>query len=50
MSRCKTEVTNKLKNDYQKIGQTQKEYMNSLSFYRINDAGHKIYRWTNPNL
>lgn len=44
-----TEVTNKFKNNYQKSGQTQKEYMNSLNFYRINDAGHKIYRWTNPN-
>lgn len=39
------EITNKYKSEYSKLGLTQKEYMNSKGFYRINDAGHKIYRW-----
>ena len=40
-----TEVTNKFKKEYSKLGQTQKEYMNKKGFYRINDAGHKIFKW-----
>lgn len=42
-----TEITNKFRKEYSKLGMTQKEYMNSKDFYRINDAGHKIFRWKN---
>lgn len=40
-----TEVTNKFRKEYAKLGQSQKEYMNNMDFYRINDAGNKIFRW-----
>lgn len=40
-----TEVTNKFKKEYQKLGMSQQEYMNSKGFYRITDAGNKVYTW-----
>lgn len=40
-----TEVTNKFRKEYSKLNMTQKEYMNSKDFYRINDAGNKIFKW-----
>lgn len=40
-----TAVTKKFKKEYEKLGITQQEYMNSKRFYRINDAGNKIYEW-----
>lgn len=40
-----TEVTNKFRKEYSNLGLTQKEYMNSKGFYRINDAGHKVFKW-----
>lgn len=41
-----TSVTSKFKKEYDRLGQTQQEYMNSKRFYRINDAGNKIFEWT----
>lgn len=40
-----TAITSKFKKEYNKLGQTQQEYMNYKRFYRINDAGNKIYEW-----
>lgn len=40
-----TEITNKYKREYEALNQTQKEFMNNRGFYRINDAGHKIFKW-----
>lgn len=40
-----TEVTNKFKDEYQKLGMSQQEYMNSKGFYRITDAGNKVFTW-----
>lgn len=40
-----TEATNKFRKIYSGLGMTQKEYMNSKGFYRINDAGHKVFKW-----
>lgn len=40
-----TTVSQKYSKEYKRLGQTQQEYMNSKHFYRINDAGNKIYKW-----
>ena len=40
-----TAITSKFKSEYDKLGQTQQEYMNSKRFFRINDAGNKIFEW-----
>lgn len=37
-------VSRKFGKTYRKLNLSQKEYMNSIGFYRINDAGHKIYK------
>ena len=44
--------TQKASQEYQKNGKefkSCKEYFNSKKWYRINDAGNKIWVWTNPN-
>lgn len=40
-----TACTSKFKKEYEKLGMTQQQYMNSKRFYRINDAGNKIFEW-----
>lgn len=40
-----TSCTSKFKKEYEKLGMTQQQYMNSKRFYRINDAGNKIFEW-----
>lgn len=40
-----TEVTNKFKKEYENLGLSQKKFMNERNFYRINDAGNKIFVW-----
>ena len=40
-----TQVSKKYKKEYDKLGLTQQEFMNKKRFYRINDAGNKIYEW-----
>lgn len=40
-----TTVTQKFRKEYEELGLTQQQYMNSKRFYRINDAGNKIFEW-----
>lgn len=40
-----TAVSYKFRKEYEAAGQTQQQFMNSKRFYRINDAGNKIYEW-----
>lgn len=40
-----TSCTAKFRDEYESLGMTQQEYMNSKRFYRINDAGNKIFEW-----
>lgn len=40
-----TAVSSKFRKEYEAAGQTQQQFMNSKRFYRINDAGNKIYEW-----
>ena len=40
-----TACTAKFRDEYESLGMTQQEYMNSKRFYRINDAGNKIFEW-----
>lgn len=40
-----TACTSKFKKEYEKLRMTQQQYMNSKRFYRINDAGNKIFEW-----
>lgn len=44
-----TTCSSRFKAIYQELGLSQKEYMNSLGFYRINDAGNKIFVWKNDD-
>lgn len=44
-----TQVTNKYMKEYSKLGLTQKQFMNEKGFYRITDAGNKVFRWININ-
>lgn len=40
-----TACSAKFRSEYESLGMTQQEYMNSKRFYRINDAGNKIFEW-----
>lgn len=40
-----TSISRMYKKEYEAEGQTQQQFMNSKRFYRINDAGNKIYEW-----
>jgi hypothetical protein len=40
-----TTCTLKFQAKYKELGMSQQEYMNSLGYYRINDAGNKVFIW-----
>lgn len=40
-----TTCSKKFGKEYQKLGKTQQEFMNAMGFYRINDAGSKLFLW-----
>lgn len=40
-----TTISQRYKSEYDKAGLSQQEYMNERRFFRINDAGNKIYVW-----
>ena len=40
-----TSVSQKFRKEYESLSMTQQEFMNSKRFYRINDAGNKIFEW-----
>jgi hypothetical protein len=44
-----TTCKDKFKTTYTQMSMTQQEYMNALGFYRINDAGNKVFIWTKGN-
>lgn len=41
-----TVCSSKFRKEYERLNMTQQQYMNSKRFYRINDAGNKIFEWT----
>jgi transposase-like protein len=44
-----TLCSRKFRSEYERLGMSQQEYMNALGFYRINDAGNKVFIWTRDN-
>lgn len=44
-----TRCTQLFRKEYESLGLTQKEYMNSKGYFRINDAGNKIFVWSRYN-